>query len=248
MAISQQKGSSFENVIQKIYLLISMKERIKATVDRDVTLIGRDGSSNQFDVIYEYEHLGSIFKVAIECKNWKNPVNVASLRDFQYKLGIVGGLNGIFISKDSYFQDGAKKVSEYNGIRIMKFEDFNIFISNENEEYLKPTQDTIGEPFWTIMNCNGKNLNEQLIANDEILLFESESFAHQFYATYFLSDSTKKVVGLSQAHLKEVIKMLSNENNLMVKIFNPYTSDIRISEYHFTENINIDDLNWFVRD
>ena len=106
---STTKGTEFEKVIQKIYLLIGMKDRISAKVDRDVTLIGSDGSTNQFDVIYEYELLGSIFRVAIECKDWNKPVNVASLRDFYYKLRIVGGLNGIFISKDSYFQDGAKK-------------------------------------------------------------------------------------------------------------------------------------------
>lgn len=47
--------------------------------------------------------------MAIECKNWKNPINVGELRNFSYKLEHIGNINGIFISAESEFQDGAKK-------------------------------------------------------------------------------------------------------------------------------------------
>lgn len=242
------KGTEFEKVIQKIYLLIGMKDRISAKVDRDVTLIGSDGSTNQFDVIYEYEHLGSIFRVAIECKDWNKPVNVASLRDFYYKLRNVGGLNSIFISKDSYFQDGAKKVAIFNGIKIMQFKEFNKFISFDNEYCLTPSQDTVGDPFWTLMMIGGKNLFEQLQVNGTILLFDSKFFADYFFKKQLLSSSEYKVVGLSQSHLKSIKKIYHNHKGINIKIFNPVKSSLSILDFHFNENIDSNDLDWFIRE
>lgn len=92
---SKEKGDKFEIVIEKLYNLISENERIEANVSRDVHLIGDDGTDNQFDIVYEYEHFGINYRVAIECKNWKNPINVINLRDFSYKLDRVGNINEI---------------------------------------------------------------------------------------------------------------------------------------------------------
>ena len=120
--VSKEKGEKFESIVEKIYIQIANNERIKAKVEKHVPIIGDDGASHEIDILYSYEHFGVNYKVAIECKNWKNPINVGELRNFSYKLEHIGNINGIFISAESEFQDGAKKVSSYNGIRLIKYE------------------------------------------------------------------------------------------------------------------------------
>ena len=64
----------------------------------------------------------------------------------------IGNINGIFISAESEFQDGAKKVSSYNGIRLIKYDELYKFINGEKGKYLVPDYKTIGDPFWMFMN------------------------------------------------------------------------------------------------
>ena len=116
------KGDDFERVVKDICLRLSTKERVNAKVRSKVPMIGDDSATHEIDVLYSFEHFGVSYQVAIECKNWKNPINIGELRNFDYKLNHIGGINGIFISAESEFQEGARKVSEYNGIKLVKFE------------------------------------------------------------------------------------------------------------------------------
>ena len=186
--VSNEKGEEFESIVEKIYIQIANNERIKAKVEKHVPIIGDDGASHEIDILYSYEHFGVNYKVAIECKNWKNPINVGELRNFSYKLEHIGNINGIFISAESEFQDGAKKVSSYNGIRLIKYDELYKFINGENSKYLVPDYKTIGDPFWMFMNLNGKNSIEQnLFLKEGILLFESKYFAEQFQTLCLLN-------------------------------------------------------------
>ena len=108
--VSKGKGAQFESIVEKIYTQFANNERIKVKVERNVPIIGNDGASHEIDILCSYEHFGLNFRVAIECKNWKNPINVSELRNFSYKLEHIGNINGIFVSAESEFQDGAKKV------------------------------------------------------------------------------------------------------------------------------------------
>lgn len=65
--------------------------------------------AHEIDILYSYEHFGVNYKVAIECKNWKNPINVGELRNFSYKLEHIGNINGIFISQKVSFRMEQKK-------------------------------------------------------------------------------------------------------------------------------------------
>ena len=187
------------------------------------------------------------FRVAIECKNWKNPINVSELRNFSYKLEHIGNINGIFVSAESEFQDGAKKVSSYNGIRLIKYNEFYKLTSGEHDKYLIPDYKTIGDPFWMFMNLNGKNSIEQnLFRTEGILLFESKYFAEQFQKLYLLNcDHNIKLVGVSQSHLKEII-YLKNKYKVSVKLFNQFTSDLNKLPYHFWD-LDVADIEMYIR-
>lgn len=151
-----RKGDDFEKVVENICLLLSKKERINAEIKTKVKMVGDDGATHEIDVLYSFEHFGIFYQVGIECKNWKNSINVSELRNFDYKLKHIGGINGVFISAESEFQNGACKVSEYNGIKLIKYDEFDTFAMSEYTRYLKPDFNTIGDPFWMLMNTDGK--------------------------------------------------------------------------------------------
>lgn len=245
--ISQGKGEKFESIIEKIYTQIANNERIKAKVEKRVSIIGIDGASHEIDIIYSYEHFGVNYRVAIECKNWKRPINVSELRNFSYKLEHIGNINGIFISAESNFQDGAKKVSSFNGIKLIKYDEFYSFINGENHQYLVPNYKTIGDPFWMFINLNGQNsIQQNLFLKDGILLFESKYFAEQFQKLcLFNYGNNIKLVGVSQQHLKEII-YLKNKYKISVKLFNQFISDLNNIPYHFW-NLDVEDIESYIR-
>lgn len=245
--IETSKGSEFESIIEKIYNEFAKNERINAIIERDVPMIGDDGASHEIDILYSFEFFGTNYRVAIECKNWKNPINVAELRNFCYKLEHIGNINGIFISAQSEFQSGAEIVSNFNGIKLVKYDELQRLIDGQNFEYLIPDYKTIGDPFWMCLNLNGKNsLEQNTLLENEIFLFESKYFAEQFHKQYFSAfQSNIKIVGVSQSHLKE-IKYLKEQNKASVKLFNQFASDFNNKPYHFWE-LDVSDIEMYIR-
>lgn len=200
-----RKGDDFEKVVENICLLLSKKERINAEIQTKVKMVGDDGATHEIDVLYSFEHFGIFYQVGIECKNWKNSINVSELRNFDYKLKHIGGINGVFISAESEFQNGACKVSEYNGIKLIKYDEFDTFAMSEYTRYLKPDFNTIGDPFWMLMNTDGKTPIEQNSAlSNKILLFSSKKLAEDYKYKNFEQECNIIVVGVSQEHLKEI--------------------------------------------
>lgn len=242
---SQIKGENFESVIKKLYTQIAKNERIKAEVETRVPMLGIDGASHEIDVLCSFEHFGLNYRVAFECKNWKNPINVGQLRDFYYKLEHIGNINGIFISAESEFQDGAKKVSSYNGIKLIKYHEFDAYMNGQYEQYLVPNYKTIGDPFWMLINPNGKSSTEQnLILKDGVLLFESKYFGEQFQKNCLRNYDKIKIIGVSQSHLKEILSL--KKNNVPVKLFNQFKTDFDKVSYHFWD-LDVMDIEMYIR-
>lgn len=225
------KGDYFEKVVEDICLRLSMKERINAKIRTKVKMPGDDGATHEIDVLYSFEHFGVSYQVGIECKNWKNKINVSELRDFDYKLNHIGGINGIFISAESEFQDGARKVSDYNGIKLVKYEDFDVFAMSEYTKYLKPDFNTVGDPFWMLMNTGGSTPIEQnSILLNKIFLFSSKKLAEDYKAQNFKHEQNIIIVGVSQEHLKE-IKKLNELNKICVQLMEFTLEIVELSQW-----------------
>ena len=202
------KGDDFEKVVEDICKQLSMKERINAKIQTKVKMVGDDGATHEIDVLYSFEHFGVYYQVASVWHLLKNSINIGELRNFDYKLNHIGGINGIFISAESEFQDGARKVAEYNGIKLVKYENFDVFAISEYIKYLKPDFETVGDPFWMLMNTDGKTPIEQnSVTPNKILLFSSKKLAEDYKYKKFDHKYNIIVVGVSQEHLKEIKKI-----------------------------------------
>ena len=195
------KGDDFEKVVENIYLLLSKKERINAEIRTKVKMVGDDGATHEIDVLYSFEHFGIFYQVGIECKNWRKPINVSELRNFDYKLKHIGGINGVFISAESEFQNGACKVSEYNGIKLIKYDDFDTFAMSEYTKYLKPDFNTIGDPFWMLMNTDGKTSIEKTVY-----------YQIRFY--YFQVKNWLKIISIKNSIRNIILLLLGFHRNI----------------------------------
>lgn len=222
-----RKGDDFEKVVENICLLLSEKERINAKIQTKVKMVGDDGATHEIDVLCTFEHFGIFYRVGIECKNWKKAIDVSELRNFDYKLNHIGGINGVFISAESEFQNGACKVSEYNGIKLIKYDEFDTFAMSEYIKYLKPDFNTIGDPFWMLMNTDGKtSIEKNSVLSNKILLFSSKKLAEDYKYKKFKNKCNIIVVGVSQEHLKE-IKKINENNHILVYLID---LDLKIDE------------------
>ena len=173
--------------------------------------------------------------------------DVKELRNFAFKLELIENINGIFISANSDFQIGAKKVTEYKQIKLIKFNELNKIIDGLDSEYLIPTSKTIGDPFWMFMDKNGYNtIKQNYFLKEGILLFESKYFAKQFQKTY-LNNRGKNIelVGVSQDHLKEIM-YLKKKKNIKVRMFNTYFYILN-EQCNCFFDLSIEDLQMYVR-
>lgn len=244
---SYSKGKEFEEIIEKVYKLIAKNERKNVKIEKNVLMIGKNNTKNEIDILLSYESFGTIYRVAIECKNWKKTIDVKELRNFAFKLELIENINGIFISANSDFQIGAKKVTEYKQIKLIKFNELNKIIDGLDSEYLIPTSKTIGDPFWMFMDKNGYNtIKQNYFLKEGILLFESKYFAKQFQKTY-LNNRGKKIelVGVSQDHLKEIM-YLKKKKNIKVRMFNTYFYILN-EQCNCFFDLSIEDLQMYVR-
>ena len=85
----------------------------------NVKLIGKSGQKHQIDVYWEYQYDNTIFKIAIECKNYNHTVSIGKVRDFFGVLYDLEEVKGIMVTKKGY-QEGAKKYGEHYGIDLME--------------------------------------------------------------------------------------------------------------------------------
>jgi uncharacterized Zn finger protein (UPF0148 family) len=99
-------GNRFEEVVEKIFQAYGYK------TERRKKMEGKSGTLSEVDIIAD--KLGKV--IAIECKNYAEPIGIEKVRDFAQKLHDLGlGWKGIFISY-SGFTDGAAQLAQYENI------------------------------------------------------------------------------------------------------------------------------------
>ncbi|KRN56754.1 restriction endonuclease [Carnobacterium divergens] len=241
----KNRGRVLEDIIEETCKKIAEDERIDAKISKRIPLIGSDKATHEFDVLYEYEHFGLQYRVAIECKSWNKSINKSQLTDFAYKLKSVGNINGIFLS-ESNLQRGAKLVSEHEDIKFIRYSDFRSFSLSQNEKYLFPNYRTIGDPFWMFINKAGEGFLEQnVLFNDILFLFESKYYAMEFQKLYLKEENNDiELVGVSQRHLKD-IQHSQIKNKFQISLFNPI-EELKQSKVPFS-SIGSEELDWFIR-
>ena len=80
--------------------------------------IGRvSGRKIKIDVSFETHVLGSKILVLVECKYYKNKIDVSEVEEFHSKLDDIGAHKGIIVSTVGY-SEGAERVAKGRGIAL----------------------------------------------------------------------------------------------------------------------------------
>jgi restriction system protein len=104
----------------------AMAEEGKATVYRDKTYTGRvSGRKISIEVSFEAQLLGARILGLVECKCYKNRVEVGDVEEFHSKVDDIGAHKGIMFTTVGY-EAGAIKVAKGRGIAL--------FILREGQE------------------------------------------------------------------------------------------------------------------
>lgn len=112
------KNTEYEKLIQEIYQSIINQSGVNTVeVKHNVKIVGRSGAEHQIDVYWEYELAGVRFRTLIECKNWKNHIEIGNVRNFFGVLTDIGNVQGIMVTKTGY-QSGALRFAKYYGIKL----------------------------------------------------------------------------------------------------------------------------------
>ncbi|MBA3441271.1 MAG: restriction endonuclease [Pyrinomonadaceae bacterium] len=106
--------------MQELYQTLHKAEGLETiNVDQDVKIKGRSGCKHQIDVYWEFEMVGQVHRVAIECKHYKEGIEIGKLRDFFGVLHDIGDVKGIFVAKAGY-DSGAIKFANYYNISLQE--------------------------------------------------------------------------------------------------------------------------------
>jgi hypothetical protein len=116
--MEEDKSKEYEQLVRDVYQALHNSEGLDTVnVLHNVKIEGKSGCKHQLDVYWEFEVIGELYKVAIECKNYKDRVEVGKIRDFFGVLHDIGNIKGILITKVGY-ESGALKFAEYYNIGL----------------------------------------------------------------------------------------------------------------------------------
>ncbi|WP_116826809.1 restriction endonuclease [Pseudomonas syringae] len=146
-------GSDFESYVQYVYSTLLNIRNKKTQVSRRTTFKLPTGDSYEIDVYYEFVMVGVRHRVAIECKDWKRPVDQGKILEFHQKIKNIGNdIVGIIVSRSGY-QAGAEAVAARHNILLLTPEDLPSLpelLGHQIKYSALHEPDLIGEPFWVI--------------------------------------------------------------------------------------------------
>lgn len=221
--MSKIKGDQLEEFVHYVYSSLLQIEDRNAIVGKNVVIIGKSGAKNEFDVYYEFIKANIKHKVAIECKNHKEPVSKGKVSEFKGKLDELNNITGVMVSASGY-QEGAKLYAKEHGILLLTDKDLpsiSIILAKQIQVMFLPDENTLGEPFWTLMEYKNNQITgtytclppdkkgENIIKNI-IPLFISKKSAETFLKLSKYQDTA--VRGVSQRQLKGILSFAGLHN------------------------------------
>jgi len=195
-------GASFESYVHYVYGTILNLRGERIQVSKNTIFRINEHESYEIDIYYEFTHVQVRHRVAIECKDWKNPVDQGQVLLFHQKIKNIGDeVVGVFISRKGY-QSGAIKVGNRHGILMLTEQDLPTLgqlVGKRITAAFIPEDNCMGEPFWYIAALDKSDQSP----NGDFYAFP-ETFP------------VKLPLFFSKRHAEAYLKILSRKNDLKV--------------------------------
>lgn len=180
-----KQGEEYELFVKDIYRILNSADGLSDVNIQHNIIVPGISRKHQIDIFWTFSFGGIRYKVAVECKDYKNPVEAEKIDAFRSVLQDIGGVHGIFVAKNG-FQTGAIKVAQTYGIQLMEIrhpeeKDWEGYIKKiiftiiiQSKENIRPQ--IIVDDAW--MNNNGVNaddLKSFLAKNNEVFVVEYDN-------------------------------------------------------------------------
>lgn len=221
----KERGKSFEELVQYVYQELLFLEGKDIQVSRDIKILGKSGAKHQIDAYYQFELVGVIHRVVIECKNHTRPITKGNVQEFYGKLIDLDNCIGIMVSS-SGFQQGAETVASHYGIELIPMGELPLLgkVVAAKIGIVLPDENVIGQPFWTLMGDQDGKVDGTYM----VLPHENEKGFYLFTSRKTAEQISKQAGGLirgvSQLHLK-VLLSLADHYKLKFMFF-PYDEQL----------------------
>lgn len=112
-------GKKYELFVKDVYEILNSADGLSdVEIQHNVKLQGIS-RIRQVDIYWKFTKGGVPYKVVVECKDYKNPVEAEKIEAFRSALLDIGGVYGIFVSRNG-FQKGAIDCARTYGIQLME--------------------------------------------------------------------------------------------------------------------------------
>lgn len=126
--MAKNTGRPYEEFVQHLYQAIIQSELLglakNINVEINKKLIDKNGVKRQFDIYWEYNLAGHIYKTVIECKDYSSKVSIDKLDAFVGKLNDFPGIRGLFATAKGY-QSGAEVKAKQHNIDLLVIREQN---------------------------------------------------------------------------------------------------------------------------
>ena len=115
-------GREYESFVQKLQqALINSEEYLhqkNVCIEKNIKIIDNCGVPREFDLYWEYELAGMMYKTVIECKDYASKVSIDKIDALIGKVRDIPDIKPIFATKTGY-QSGAEKKAKHNKIELL---------------------------------------------------------------------------------------------------------------------------------
>jgi len=117
----KQKGKLFELLIGRIEE--AKKSDPKLSIEVDKNLLNTESQKRQFDVVLTSDLNGHEFCIAIECKEYTDPIDVTKIESYKSKCERVPQINKMVFASISGYTKGAILAAKTYGIELINIEE-----------------------------------------------------------------------------------------------------------------------------
>ncbi|HGM9945891.1 hypothetical protein ABN067_08810 [Providencia rettgeri] len=147
MTIMYNSGKEYEELVRDIQYSLIVAENIPSlsniNIEKNKKIKDRSGIEREFDIYWEFEIGGNLYRSVIECKDYSAPISIEKIDAFIGKTSDIPGLKLIYATRTGY-QSGAKIKAEQHNIQLL--------IIREQQESDWITED--GEPLLKTIHLN----------------------------------------------------------------------------------------------
>jgi hypothetical protein len=228
-------GRDFESYVQYVYSTLLNLRGESVQVSRRTTFRLPTGDSYEVDVYYEFYKAGIRHRVAIECKDWKRPVDQGEILEFHQKIKNIGNdIVGVVISRSGY-QSGVDAVAARHNLLLLTAEDLPTLPQLVGRQLVTNAlhePGLVGEPFWIIAQrggypdglSNGNYYAAQFDVGLTIPLFISKNYANLYLKNLQDRDSWD-VFGMPQYKFKVFLRLVAFGKPRLATVLTPPNAD-----------------------